>query len=35
MMYIENIDIHSMIQHRLGSQQIKKGKDDKNQNEYL
>ena len=34
MVYIENNDIHSMIQHRLASQQIKKGEDDENQTEY-
>ena len=34
MVYIETIDIHSMVQHRLASQQIKKGEDDENQNEY-
>ena len=34
MVYIETIDIQSMIQHRLASQQIKKGKDEENQTEY-
>ena len=34
MVYIEIIDIHSVIQHRLASQQIKKGEDDENQTEY-
>ena len=34
MVYIDTIDIHSMIQHRLGRQQIKKGEDDGNQTEY-
>ena len=32
--YIETIDTNSMIQHRLDSQQIKKGEDDENQTEY-
>ena len=34
MVYIETIDIHSMIQHRLACQQIKKGEDDGNQTKY-
>ena len=34
MLYIETTDTHSMIQHRLSSQQIKKGEDDGNQTEY-
>ena len=32
--YIETTDIHSMIQHRLASQQIKKGEDEENHTEY-
>ena len=34
MVYIETIDIHSIIQHRLANQQIKKGEDEENQAEY-
>ena len=34
MVYIETIDIHSMIQHRLAIQQIQKGGDKENQTEY-
>ena len=33
MVYIETIDIQSMIQHRLASQQIKKGEEDENHTE--
>ena len=32
--YIGTIDINPMIQHRLASQQIKKGEDEENQTEY-
>ena len=34
MVCIETIDIHSMIQHRLASQQIKMVEDEENQTEY-
>ena len=34
MMNTETIDIHSMIQHRLAIQHLKKGEDEENHTEY-